>query len=81
MRGPGMWMPKQKEGKNWVVNYTVVVNGESKDSARMFRVRQDAVDFVAEAKSLFSKDKRVSSSKFSISKIDASEIAREIARF
>ena len=46
MSSPGMWMPKQKDGKNWIVSYSGIANGEAFNQDRKFRVREDARDFV-----------------------------------
>lgn len=70
MNGPGMWMPKRKDGKNWIVDYTVTLNGEDHSQSRKFRVRQDAYDFIESAKATLERDDRVSSSKFNISKLE-----------
>ena len=67
--GPGMWMPKQKEGKNWVVNYTIVLNSKPHEQSRKFRVRADAYDFIEESKRQLSRDSRVTSSKFKVEKL------------
>lgn len=66
----GMWMPKQKDGKNWIVNYTITLDGEDHNQSRKFRVREDASDFVKQSKLTLSRDDRVSSSKFKISKLE-----------
>jgi hypothetical protein len=53
MRGPGMWMPKQKDGKNWIVNYTITkADGTVGQQSRKFRVRDDAHRFINRAKEL-----------------------------
>ena len=52
MNGPGMWMPKQKEGKNWVVDYTIDMDGKTHTQNRKFRVQEDAYEFVKELKKL-----------------------------
>ena len=70
MRGPGMWMPKQKDGKNWKVDYEFTFkNGEVKGNNRKFRVRADAQRFVQMAKDSTSRDDRLAKTKFKISKI------------
>ena len=50
--GPGMWMPKQKDGKNWIVNYTITMDGEDHTQSRKFRVRDNAYVFVNKMKDL-----------------------------
>lgn len=67
----GMWMPKQKDGKNWVVEYTLTMDGVDHAQSRKFRVRDDAQQFVNRAKELVA-DPRTTASKFvyKISKIE-----------
>jgi len=49
----GMWQPKQKDGKNWRVDYTVTTNdGAEHQQSRKFRVRDDAYQFISRAKEL-----------------------------
>jgi hypothetical protein len=44
----GQWMPKQKDGKNWKVDFTVTTlhNNETVTRTKTFRVREDAQDWV-----------------------------------
>lgn len=65
----GMWMPKQKDGKNWIVNYEIILNGETKRQSRKFRVRHDAQVFINRAKQVLSRDGRVETASFKLSKI------------
>ena len=69
MSGPGMWMPKQKEGKNWEVIYSGKINGEDFSQSRKFRIRADAQDFINDSKPLFARDERVSDVSFKIGSI------------
>ncbi len=49
----GMWQPKQKDGKNWIVRYTVeALDGAKHGQSRKFRVRSDAYDFIEQTKRL-----------------------------
>ena len=51
MSKPGMWMPKQKDGKNWEVIFSVEViySGEKiVDRRKSFRVQEDARRWIAE---------------------------------
>ena len=68
--GPGMWQPKQKDGKNWIVNYTVTLDGEEHQQHRKFRVREDARIFIDNATKNLERDERVTSSNFQLSKIE-----------
>jgi len=68
--GPGMWMPKQKTGKNWIVNYTVTLNGAKHICARKFRVKSDATDFVRDSKNTLRKNSDVSSFHFKTNKLN-----------
>lgn len=55
MNGPGMWMPKQKDGKNWELFFSVEVlaSGEKiVDRRKSFRVQADAYDWIAKMKNL-----------------------------
>jgi hypothetical protein len=55
MSGPGMWMPKQKDGKNWELYFslTVVATGEViTDRRKSFRVVADARNWVKIVKNL-----------------------------
>jgi len=46
-------MPTRKDGKNWIVNYTVTLDdGSTHDQSRKFRVRDDAQAFINNAKRL-----------------------------
>ena len=67
----GMWQPKQKDGKNWIVNYTITMDGEDHVQSRKFRVRDDAQQFVKRAKELVA-DPRTTATKVvaKISKIE-----------
>ena len=69
MSGPGMWMPKQKSGKNWSVDYTIVINGESNTCERKFRVKEDAAHFVTQSKRTLSLDERVTEYTFKVRKL------------
>jgi hypothetical protein len=69
MSAPGMWMPKQNYGKQWIVNYSVVMSGDLVEAHRKFRVKADASEFVKEAKETFAADSRIESVKFEVSKI------------
>jgi len=62
--GPGMWMPKQKDGKNWIVSYSAVINGKTVNVDRKFRVKSDALDFIKDSTKILKKDDRVTSFKF-----------------
>ena len=64
----GMYQPQQKDGKNWIVKYSITLNGVVKENSRKFRVRADAQNFVTNAKSTVSRDDRVTASSFKISK-------------
>lgn len=64
MNGPGMWMPKQKDGKNWQVDYTAIHDGELVEQSRKFRVRDDALEFIKYAKGVFANNTRVREFKF-----------------
>jgi hypothetical protein len=70
MNGPGMWMPTRKDGKNWIVNYTITLAGVVHEQHRKFRVREDAEWFVKDAKRSLSLDERVTHYKFKTSKIE-----------
>ena len=59
-----MWMPKQKDGKNWKVDYTAIHDGELVEQTRKFRVREDAVEFVKRAKKVFAGNRRVTEFNF-----------------
>ena len=51
----GMWMPKQKEGKNWELSFSaeLVATGEKiVDRRKSFRVRADAYNWIAQMKKL-----------------------------
>jgi len=52
MNGPGKWMPKQKDGKNWQVDFTCIENGEQYTVSKRFRVRQDAQDEIHRVRGL-----------------------------
>ena len=60
----GMWMPKQKDGKNWQVDYTATHDGEVVNQSRKFRVREDATAFIKNAKEVFSRNRRVTEFNF-----------------
>ena len=62
--GPGMWMPKQKDGKNWIVSYTAVINGKTVNVDRKFRVKSDASNFIKDSTKILKADDRVTSFKF-----------------
>lgn len=64
MNGPGMWMPKQKDGKNWQVDYTVTMDGQDHAQNRKFRVRDDATIFITHAKAVFKANPRVTAFNF-----------------
>lgn len=42
MQGPGMWMPKQKDGLNWIATVEVEENGERYTVTRKARVQAEA---------------------------------------
>ena len=53
MSAPGMWQPKQKDGKNWEVFFSLEVVGTGEkiaDRRRTFRVVADARDWIATVK-------------------------------
>jgi len=60
MNGPGMWMPKQKDGKNWEVSYSGLYEGKPFATSRKFRVKANALDFIKASKKTFALDDRVS---------------------
>lgn len=64
--GPGMWMPKQKDGKNWIVEYEVTVSGKVHNQSRKFRVKSDAQRFITSSKKTFKDDARVTKYSFVI---------------
>lgn len=44
-----MWMPKQKDGKNWRVRFIAkTVEGDQHEGTKKFRVRQDAYNWIKE---------------------------------
>ena len=53
MNGPGMWMPKQKDGKNWKVDFTLTLLNPSETVTRTktFRIRANAYDWINDIKS------------------------------
>ena len=62
MSKPGMWMPKQKDGKNWEVIFSVEViySGEKiVDRRKSFRVQDDARQFINEVRKYSEEAKRV----------------------
>ena len=59
-----MWMPKQKDGKNWIVSYSVKMNGKTHNADRKFRVKSGALDFIKDSTKTLKKDDRVTSFKF-----------------
>jgi hypothetical protein len=63
-------MPKQKDGFNWRVDYTVTIDGVTKSNNRKFRVTADARGFVTAARAKFTSDPRVTTFKFTTSKIE-----------
>lgn len=70
MRGPGMWMPKQKDGKNWIVKFTFTFKGEGdKNNSRKFRIKADALEFIKFAKNHIENDERVIGSTFKLEKL------------
>jgi len=62
--GPGMWMPKQKDGKNWIVSYSITMNGKTTKVDRKFRIKSDASNFIKDSTKTLKKDDRVTSFKF-----------------
>ena len=52
MNGPGMWMPKQKDGKNWELTFsaTPINGGQIGDRIvnrrKAFRIRADAEEWI-----------------------------------
>ena len=47
----GMYQPKQKDGINWVVDFTIELkDGQTRSGHREFRVREDAQRFIAYVK-------------------------------
>ena len=62
--GPGMWMPKQKDGKNWIVAYSITMNGKTTKVDRKFRIKSDAFNFIKDSTKTLKKDDRVTSFKF-----------------
>jgi hypothetical protein len=62
--GPGMWMPKQKDGKNWIVAYSITMNGKTTKVDRKFRIKSDASNFIKDSTKTLKKDDRVTSFKF-----------------
>jgi len=67
--GPGMWMPKQKEGKNWIVKYSITINGKVHKQTRKFRIRADATDFIKHAKGVLKSNDDATNWKFTIEKL------------
>ena len=46
MSGPGMWMPKQKSGKNWEMSYKFsYADGDIEQGVMKFRIKSDASDW------------------------------------
>jgi hypothetical protein len=68
MSGPGMWMPKQKDGKNWIVKYVIRLNGEYHHESRKFRVRADGYDFITTSKATLEANSEVDYFKFMVPK-------------
>lgn len=64
----GQWAAKQKDGKNWVVEYNLKVSGEVVQQNRKFRIKADALAFVKEAKQIFAQDERASDVSFKVDK-------------
>ena len=62
--GPGMWMPKQKDGKNWIVAYSITMNGKTTKVDRKCRIKSDASNFIKDSTKTLKKDDRVTSFKF-----------------
>lgn len=55
MAHPGMWQPKQKDGRNWAVTFSVDridTNEEIRDRVKTFRVRADAYLWIERMKAL-----------------------------
>lgn len=58
MSQPGMWMPKQKDGLNWSVGFSFQIVGGERDGqnsgelSKKFRVRKNAIAFIAGLKNL-----------------------------
>ena len=53
MSYPGMWMPKQKDGKNWEVTFSITVlnSGERiENRTKGFRIRKNALEWISEIK-------------------------------
>ena len=48
----GVWMPKQKDGKNWEVDFSVIglCDGELRTGTKKFRVRANALKWIAGVK-------------------------------
>ena len=54
-KGTGMWMPKQKYGKNWELNFSVTLLNDGTsivDRRKSFRVKADAAEWIREMKRL-----------------------------
>jgi hypothetical protein len=60
----GMWQPKQKDGKNWQVDYTITLDGNVHNQSRKFRVRDDATDFIKTSKNTLDRNDNVTHYKF-----------------
>jgi len=63
-------MPTRKDGKNWIVEYSCLLNGEHFEQSRKFRIRADAQEFIKSAKAAFKRDERVTKVKFKLNKLD-----------
>lgn len=79
MNGPGMWMPKQKAGKNWQVEFTVTAlhNNETVSRTKTFRIRANAYEWINRVKQLTIevnevKEPEFSSFTYKVSKIGGS---------
>lgn len=67
----GMWMPKQKDGLNWKVDFTITAGGETHERTKKFRVRDNAQDFINETKKLVADPRNnATAATFKISKIE-----------
>ena len=49
----GMWMPKQKDGLNWAVDFSVTkADGATQEGTKKFRVQADAANFCKKVRDL-----------------------------
>lgn len=48
----GVWMPKQKDGKNWKVDWVVEDNQGIKEGTRTFRVKANAQNWINKTRNI-----------------------------